>query len=350
MSTTLEEIATEAGVSVATVSRTFNRPELVSEATRIKVLAASSRVGNGIPPSRKLGMIVPDASSSFYSQLLYSLDRELFGKGYQLIPASSDGRPEVEMQILERFRAMGVSGIFYIGSRSGSQGVLELISSGDIPVLAYNSEASYGNVDCIVTESRYALQALVDYLLNMGHLRYSYLSGSLDSSVFRERLENFELALARNAHPEATMELFEGTGDFASGRDYAEHFLQLPQDSRPTAVVAANDSMAIGFMQRVQEAGLAIPQDVSVAGFDGTQLAQWCYPALTTIVQPIRRMAREGAALLLDRISNQDESTLTPRKLRVDPRFVARASVDTANRQPNSRPVLRAINSDVWEI
>lgn len=340
---TLDEIALEAGVSPATVSRVFDKPDMVSERTKKRVLEASVRVGNGAPPAATLGLIVPDTSNPIFSSLLHALNRETFSNDYQLVVASSDSRPEVEMRVLERFRATGVAGVLYASYSGGSQGVLELASSGDIPILAYNAHVAYGNIDCIVTESRTSLQTMVDYFLNFGHENFAYISGPLNSQVSLSRLENLQIALSKNNLDPENITVFEGKYSYATGRDFAEQFLQLSEAERPTAILAASDVIAIGFMQRVQESGLRIPQDVSVAGFDGGDFGAWYSPSLTTITQPLRRMAKEGVRMISERISSTEK--ISPRVVNVDPRFIARDSVGPVASYHERRKGMRSVFS-----
>ena len=343
----LEKVADEAGVSTATVSRVFNRPEMVAPATRRRVLEASKRVGNGTPPRKVLGLVVPDASNEVFSQFLHALEGELFDKGFQLIAASSNGRTEMEMEIIERFRAMGVSGILYVSRGVNSSGVLELASRGDIPIVSFNSRTRLGNSDSIVVSSRRAMQTMVDYFLNLDHEAFGYISGDLTSLTARDTLESFELALARNGlDPETASLQFEGDFSFASGRNFAELYMQMEDSVRPTAVIAASDAMAIGFMQRVMQSGIRVPDDVSVAGFDGTAFGEWYSPSLTTITTPIRRMAREGVRLLLERIEwRLGSETAAPqvRVVEVEPRFIARDSVAPRASSQHRRRLFRAI-------
>lgn len=347
---TLDEIALEADVSSATVSRAFNKPEMVSERTRAKVLEASRRLGMGIPALQTLGLIVPDASNPFFSQLIYLFERELARHGAHLVSASADGRPDREVETIERFRAMGVEGIFYTPARSAGQAVLELVSRGDVPVLAFDRQIATGNLDCVTTASRTATQTMVDYMVNLEHRTFGYITGAEETTTASDRFEAFVNALARNGLELSPTLTFPGTYRLPSGRDAAEAFLLLPAHERPTVVVAANDLMAMGFIQRVQQEGLSVPHEVSVVGFDGIEFGAWYSPSLTTIVQPVRRLVREATDLLLDRISrtSRGDELLRPRTVSVDPRFVVRDSVGPA-RDPDARPELFVLSGQSQE-
>ncbi|MGS2809302.1 LacI family DNA-binding transcriptional regulator [Nocardia sp. MW-W600-9] len=344
---TLDEIALEADVSAATVSRTFNKPQMVSGVTREKVFEASRRLGMGVPALQTLGLIVPDASNPFFSQLIYLFERELAVHGAQLVSASADGRPDREVEIVERFRAMGVEGIFYTPARSGGEAILELVSRGDVPVLAFDRQIVTGNLDCVTTSSRTATQTMVDYLVNLEHERFGYILGADQTTTASDRYEAFVHALARNSLELRPSLTFPGNYHASSGRDAAESFLLLSDSERPTVMVAANDLMAIGFIQRVQQEGLSVPLDVSVTGFDGIEFGAWYSPSLTTVVQPVRRLVREATKLLLDRISrtSRGDELPRPRTVTVDPRFVVRDSVGVprSSRRP---PGLYVLNNE----
>jgi DNA-binding LacI/PurR family transcriptional regulator len=339
------DIASEADVSEATVSRVFNRPEAVSEATRERVYAVSRRLGFGTPVQQTLGLIVPDASNPFFSQLIYHFERELRRHGAHLVSASAEGRTDKEVQIVDRFRGMGVEGIFYTPARNDGEAIVQLVSRGDLPVLAFDRQLRAGNLDCVTTSPRMATQMLVDYLVNLGHERFGYIAGARWTTTAEDRFEAFSHALAKNGIVLSDQDVFPGNYRVTGGRDYAETFLLMPPETRPTAVVAGNDLMALGFIQRVQETSLRVPEHVSVAGFDGIDFGAWYSPSLTTISQPVRRLVREATTLLLARIDamKRMDEIPPPRTIPVEPRFVARDSVGPAPSPTEGRRAFRVL-------
>lgn len=339
-----KDVAVEAGVSTATVSRFFNDPSKLSATKRVLVADTLRRMGAGVPASQVIGLIVPDASNPFFSQLISFFERELARHGVHLVPASSDGRLDREVDLIDRFRSMGVSGLFYTPTRAGGEAVLQLIASGDIPVLAFDRQVAAGNLDCVTTDSRKAMQMLVDYLIIQGHERFGYIKGVEGTTTASERAESFARAMSTNGLTVEDRLVFQGDYRFSGGRDAAEQFLVMSEHERPTAVIAANDLMAIGFMQRVQQAGLSVPHQISVAGFDGIDYASWYSPSLTTIVQPVRRLVHEATNLLLARIEATEKGDSPPQQaIAVRPQLVIRDSVGVAPTPERLRPQLHRL-------
>lgn len=336
--TRLVDIAAEAEVSTATVSRVLNGATNVRDATRDKVLSVARDMGLGLQAQQTLGLLVPDASNPFFAQLIHLFERELARHGAQLITASSDGRVDREIELMERFRGLGVDGVFYTPSRSSAGSIVELLSRGSLPVLAFDRSLPAGNLDVVATSPYAATQMLIDYLLNLGHTRFAYIQGAADTTTAQARYDAFCRSLAKNSITLDEDLVFPGNYRFSGGRDAAERYLALPEGDRPTAVLAGNDLMAIGFIQRVHQSGLRVPGDISVAGFDGIEFGEWYSPSLTTIVQPVRRLVRQATELLLSRIAiiHRGEPAPPPQSFTVEPRFVARESTAEVN-SPNAR-------------
>lgn len=337
-------------MSEATVSRVFNKPLLVKDETRVRVVEATRRLGFGLPSLQTLGLIVPDASNPFFSQLVYYFERELARHGTQVVSASSDGQTDREIEIIERFRGMGVEGILYTPSRSSGDAIVELVSRGDVPVLAFDRQIAAGNLDCVTTAARSATQMMIDYLYNLGHRRFAYIKGAEDTATAQDRYEAVMEGLARNGLTLDSSLVYPGNYRFSAGRDYGEAYLHVSETDRPTAVIAANDVMAIGFIQRVQEAGVRVPVDVSVAGFDGIEYGTWYSPSLTTIVQPVRRLVHEATRLILERIEQTRRGDVVPppKTVPVEPRFVVRDSVGPAPSPESLRASMHVVTDSAF--
>src|SRR5262249_2768971 len=149
----------------------------------------------------------------------------------------------------------------------------------------------------VEVQNRDAVRAAVAHLATLGHRRIAYLSGPPDNILERERRYGFCEGLVDAGIPECEAVFYPGDFTFRAGVAAAARFLSIRH--RPTALFSANDEMAIGFVKRVRSAGLAVPDDVSVIGFDGIEFAEFVEPTLTTIRQPRRELGYQGASLLI---------------------------------------------------
>jgi DNA-binding LacI/PurR family transcriptional regulator len=329
----LEVIAQKAGVSLATVSRVLNNLPNVSDRTRERVLAALRELS---PPRRQtliIGLILPDTANQFFTELAFELDRECERRGASLMIASSDGRADRELNLLDRFISLGIDGLLFISSGTGqSEALLRTVAGAEMPpIIAF--DRGLGSFDRVTVDSRKGTEQAVDHLVAHGHSRIGYLKGQANTETAIERFESFQIAMAKN-HLEITDDwVFEGDYRPDSGRQCAEALFALERAQRPTAMLAGNDLMAVALMQRLQEAGWKLPQDLSIIGFDDIPVASWVYPRLTTIAQPITRLVREAMNLLTQRIAEfaPGNKVSAPRVVTIEPELTPRSSVDSPN-------------------
>ena len=303
---TLERVAGKARVSPATVSRVLNNKGNVSERTRAKVLSVVKSLGKG-HPANLVGLILPDAANPFFSQLVFEFEQVLEGMGYHVLASSSEGRPDREIRLIDRFRWLEAGGLIYISSGDqAKETILSLIADGNLPVVVFDRRITSGNFDSVTTNSRRGTLCAVDFLIAHKHERIAYLKGLKGTETARERFESFRDAMAQNQLELDEAFIFEGDYSLQSGRSCAERLLELRQalksDEMPTAVLAANDLMAIGMMQRLQQEGLQVPRDLSIVGFDDIRWCEWTHPRLTTIQQPVTEMVRKAADLIVGRM------------------------------------------------
>jgi LacI family transcriptional regulator len=327
---TLDDIAAQAGVSAATVSRVLNNKCNVSDATRAAVLSATRILGRGMPAGVIVGLIVPDAANPFFSQLGFAFEREFETRGVHVLVSSSEGRADRELALIERFKGLGAQGLIYIAGGGRTQALLSLVAEGTLPVVVFDRRVRAGNVDFVAVNSRHGTLCAVDYLITYGHERIAYLKGLEETETARERYESFCEAMAQNRLRVVPDWVFLGDYTVPAGRACAERLLGIPSDQRPTAILAANDLMAIGLMQRLQQEGWSLPRDLSVIGFDNIAFSEWVHPALTTISQPTQLLVREAANHLMQRIADtthRNGDRQPPKAVELMPTLVPRASV-----------------------
>lgn len=330
MRSSLREVAKAAGVSPSTASRALSGHHQVSEETRRRVLEAAkalgydpgrARKGKNGPASRILALIVPDVSSPFYCAILEGVEAEAFSRGYDLVLYTTRGRSREN--VVQRLLEMRHSGLVVVTPRHEEDKMLRDLG-GDPPVNAvivdHRSEGTkFPHVT--VDNLRAALQA-TGYLVSRGHRRIGFITGPLEIESARDRLRGYRLALE-----EAGIGFDEGlvlSGDFQQPTGYRLIKEWIKQGKpMPDAWFCSNDLMAAGVLQALAEAGISVPEDVAVMGFDDLPLAQHTRPPLTTVRQPIREMGQTAIRMLLRLIEGKP---LEARRVVLDTEIMVRGS------------------------
>ena len=305
-SVTIRDVAARASVSTATVSRALATPDLVSEDARARVAAAIE--ATGYTPSaaarnlraRRAMMIlvvVPNLANPFFAEILRGIDDELVASGYGMIIGNLDKLAEREARYVDLVFAGQVDGVLLLSGRVPS-GNGKRMSEAGVPIATICVAIPGSGLPYVMVEDRKASKAAVEHLFALGHRRFGYIAGPAENTNELGRRAGFRATLtALGLDPD---EAAYWPGDFMlpSGVRAGEDFLR--RKTRPTAVYAASDHMAIAFMHTVKSAGLRVPQDVSMVGFDGIEFAEFVTPALTTIAQPRHELGRTGARLVLE--------------------------------------------------
>jgi LacI family transcriptional regulator len=326
---TIGDVAAEAGVSIATVSRVVNRRYGVAPGTTSRVQAViadlgyeSSLVARSLR-SRKtnvIGIIVADIEP-FSAELLKGVARAINGSGYELIVYSGGGHAEDQVGWERRYLSR-LSGTLTDGTILVTPTVVEVPSGG--PVVAVDPHAGSSTLPTVDSHNLQGAMAATEYLLGLGHRRIGFLAGRPDLESARLREEGYRQALAQ-AGIDFDPALFRVGGySLASAAGPARELLEM--DDRPTAIFAANDLSAIATMQEARDLGLRIPDDVSVIGFDNIPESALTDPPLTTIDQSIQTMGFEAAKLLVRLI---DEPDSDPVHLTLPTELVIRQSCRT---------------------
>lgn len=323
----IQDLADRARVSPATVSRVINGRPHVSREKQERVVQAMKAMG--FPQEKALiALIVPDSSNPFFSDLAFAFEHVLEEYDAHLLVSSSEGRLDRELELVHRFRELKVRGLIYTSTGSGAGPILEMIAEG-FPVVVFDRRILSGNLDTVTVNSRHGTQCAVDYLFASGHRKIGYIKGLEGTETANERYESYCEAMSQNRLDPGRW-IFEGDYTLASGRSCAERLIEMDQLSRPTAILAANDLMAIGLMQRLQQEGWSLPRNLSVIGFDDIQWSQWVHPALTTIAQPISKLVREAASKLMKRAQEFDTGAhprRRPETIEISPKLIPRESV-----------------------
>lgn len=333
------DVARAAGVSVATVSRALSAPDKLKSETREKVMAAVAELGytpNSVARQLRVGssrlvlVIVPRRTNPpFFSEVLHGIDVTLAEAGYVLITGYMEGR-EHDLRLIELAASGHVAGLLTISGELPRAPGRSILDAG-LPAVAVCADPKVDGLPAVLLDDERAAAMQVEHLLSLGHRRLFYVSGPAGNynEVTRHRgiVRAIEKAgLGRDA-------LVEHRGDytFAGGVAGADAYLALAD--RPTGVVCGNDESAIAFVKTVRAAGLQVPEDLSLIGFDGIELADFCEPTLSTIAQPRFALGATGARLLIDLLAGADRADLLPRsgKILMQGRLLARDSSRAAS-------------------
>ena len=335
----IADVARLAGVSTATVSRALATPGVVSMATREKVLAAVRRTGytphvaaRSLRARRTMMVlvVVPDIANPFFSEVLRGIDDTLAAAGYGLLIGNLANSAAKQGRYVDVVFAGQVDGELLLNGGVPSEGGRSLLDAG-VPIVAACEAVPGAPFPQVEIQNREASLAVARLLLQLGHRRFAYISGPRGNILETERLAGFRKGLEAAGIRGAALTLFDGDFTFRAGADAARRFVAMRP--RPTAVYAANDEMAIGFLKTLRAAGLLVPRDVSVVGFDGIEYADYCEPPLTTVRQPRHAIGATAAGLLIDLMTGKTRAS--PVLTRLEISLLVRNSAGPA---PGARP------------
>lgn len=328
---TIKDVAREAGVSVATISRVVNGSAVVREATRRHVLDVAARLGysphgaaRSLITSRTntIGALLPDLHGEFFSEVIRSIDRAAHHGGFHLLLSSAhDG----EREIVTSFRAMRgrVDGLIVMSPDLDARTAVHSFPAG-FPVVLLNCPAEREGYDSIVIANYHGARAAVDHLLDLGHRHVAMITGRERNHDASERLRGFRDAMREAGIPAG--EVVEAAGDFTEESGFRAARKLLHSERRPTAIFAANDSMAIGAISALREAGVLVPDEMSVVGFDDIPMARYMNPPLTTVHVDISALGTLATDRLLEQIRNESGSQGERRQEVVPATLIVRGS------------------------
>jgi LacI family repressor for deo operon, udp, cdd, tsx, nupC, and nupG len=318
---TIRDVALRAGVSTATVSRALANPDQVADATRAAVVAAIAEVGftpNAAARSlraRSTKMVlalVNGIGDSFYTAILNAIESTLFESGYGLVMGDTRGAPSHEKHYDHLVRSGQVDGVLLFSGRLPQKDFADLNPS--IPILLIcNDIPELQSLSVVEIANRDAAFEMVQYLFNLGHRTIAHVTGPMTNIEARERLRGVREAAAHCRLGADELIVWEGGYSIDAGTAAARRYLALKH--RPTAVFCASDQVAIGFIKTIRDAGVSVPQDVSVAGFDDIEYASLLSPALTTMHQPRAEIGRIAAEQLIMRMRGERKGVVERTRL-----------------------------------
>ncbi|MEC0227803.1 LacI family DNA-binding transcriptional regulator [Paenibacillus alba] len=315
MAPKIKDVAKIAGVSVTTVSRVLNGEKYVKDDLKARVKQAIAELG--YTPShiarslvRKktnlIGVIVPDLTSSFYSTILSSIEETASLSGYNLLVCNIIEDIEKEYKYLNVFNEMRVDGIIIMHEKLNEE-IRDFLNKLDIPIIFSSVKPRDQKFVSVIIDDYAAAYDATTYLIQLGHTRIGFIGGDMrDVTSGQNRYIGY-----RDALTQANINIVEAYikfGDYKIQSGYQLAKELLASEPCPTAIFAVSDDMAVGAMNGIHDLGFNVPDDISVIGFDGSQLTELVRPQLSSMEQPIQDMGKVTVESLLDMIAGDAQA------------------------------------------
>ncbi len=311
VSATIKEVARKAGVSIATVSRVLNHVGAVDERTRDLVSRAvldlryvPNPIGRGLSRQKTeaIGLLLPDLFGEFFSEVIRGADQTAQLHRHHLVVSSSHNSRE-EIAAAVRMMRGRVDGLLIMSPHIDANTLRENLPP-HLPVILINAGVEGDDYDSLNVDNFAGSAAMVRHLLDHGHRCIALIKGSEDNLDARERLRGYRHALTAGGGERR--EEYEIAGNFseASGYDAVRKILRL--EPRPTAIFACNDTTAIGAMSALRDAGVVVPDEIAVAGFDDIPISSYLTPSLTTVHIDINQVGVLAVETLLRAVGKRN--------------------------------------------
>ncbi|MCP8938326.1 LacI family transcriptional regulator [Alsobacter sp. SYSU M60028] len=326
---TISDVARRVGVATSTVSRALTRPGRVSDALRLRVLAAAAELGyQPNPQARSLtsgrtgcvALLVQDVTNPYFCGLIRGTQTQLRSRGYRHLLVDLENNDEIEEAALAELPS-AVDGMVVMGAHVSDDRLREVARR--VPVVVINRELD--GVPSVVVDTPSALEDALQYLVSLGHRRIAYAAGPKPSWSSRKRWAALQGAAERLGVT------CERIGPFSPGKLAGAAAADAALHIGVTACIFFNDLLAIGALKRFAERGVAVPGDISVVGCDDIFGADFCNPPLTTITAPTEQVGRTATDMLLARLHPGDaETAALPERVKLPAPLTIRASVASA--------------------
>lgn len=311
MNVTIYDVAREANVSMATVSRVVNGNPNVKPATRKKVHDAIERLGyrpnavaRGLASKKTttVGVIIPDISSIFFAELARGIEDIATMYNYNIILSNSDQNKDKELHLINAMLGKQVDGLIFMGGNITDDHIREFKTSSVPIALAATVDETKETPSVNINYEEAAYDATKLLLKNNQNL--AFVSGPEDTIINTEKLEGYKRAMKEQGKDSPEQWIVTGDYSYDSGLEALEQILEL--DEQPTAIFVSSDEMALGVIHGAQDRGIRVPEDLEVFGFDNTRLATMVRPTLSTVVQPMYDIGAV-AMRLLTKFMNKEE-------------------------------------------
>lgn len=319
---TIQEVAKKAGVSVATVSRVMNNPQIVTKKTRLKVEQViqslnyePSMLGRNLRTSQSklLLALIPDISNPFYSEIINGIENTAIESEYNILLCETDSSPKREAIYFNLLRNRLADGIISMDPTVNRTKLSELANQ--YPVVQCSEYDEDGSISYVTIDHKRAAYQAVRHLIRLGHEKIGLINSHKMFLYARQRHEGYKMAMNEfglTINPNWIYNTANLSFDY--GQQAARVLLKA--DDRPTAIFAVSDILAIGALKELNESSLKVPDDIAIIGFDKISFSNMTHPTLTTISQPGYEMGCTAATMLIDKINgNEVESVIVDHEL-----------------------------------
>ncbi len=313
MSATIYDVAREASVSMATVSRVVNGNPNVKPTTRKKVLDAIERLGyrpnavaRGLASKKTttVGVIIPDISSVFFSELARGIEDIATMYNYNIILCNSDQNKNKEIHLIHTLLGKQVDGIVFMGGKIDEDHTEEFKKS-PVPVVLAATLDEQQKTPSVNIDYEAAVKEAITGFIKEGHERVGFISGPMEDPINRNyKVKGYQKALENHGLPQDEALTAIGDYTYESGKEATAQFLKL--DQPPTAIFACSDEMSIGVIHEIQDRGMKVPDQIEVMSNDNTRLVQMVRPTLSTIVQPMYDIGAVAMRLLTKYMNDEE--------------------------------------------
>ncbi len=309
---TIKDVAAEANVSIATVSRVLNKTQYVSSETSDKVLSAVKKVGyrpNAIAKSLKtnktymVGLVVPDIANPYFVEIARGVEKIISPYGYTLAVCSTEEDEEKEIKLLSALNEKRVDFVILATCQSKVEPINDLLEQG-LELMLIDTVLPELNVDYVVEDNENASHLITDYGVRMGHSKIGIVNGYMNVSTATDRYDGFRSALEENGIEFDSRYCVEGDYTREAAYSSVRRMLLNNMDDLPTLIYSTNNLMTEGAMIAIRELGFKIPEDISLMSFGDITLPQLIEPRLTVVEQNARMMGEKAGHILIERLEN----------------------------------------------
>jgi DNA-binding LacI/PurR family transcriptional regulator len=330
----IKDIARAVNLTPGTVSRALRDSPRVNAETKKQIQRLAAEMGYSpdaqarslvLGRTQTIGVVVTTMADPFIGAIVQTIESAAHEHGYAVILASSNDIPKREISAMQMLRSRRVDGLIVTSSRVGALHQARLEQLG-VPVVLVNSLAEQSGLQTmsVGVDNHHGGYLATNHLIQKGHQRIAYVSSPSDRSDNVERMTGYRDALTEAGIGFDPSLVVKGTGRTAGGQKALPVLLSL--DDAPSAVFCYNDMTAIGLIDAAREAGLSLPRDLAIVGFDDVIFARFTHPQLTTIAQPVGRLGRKAVDIVLTLLSDGDHSELPVTNVKIRGQLIIRAS------------------------
>jgi LacI family transcriptional regulator len=335
----IKEVASEAGVSTATVSHVINNTRYVSDEVRARVLKAIEQcryypnaharsLASG--KSKIIGLVISDIVNPFFPELVKAIEAAAFERGYDIVLSNTNYDTERTSHYVRRFIERKIAGVAVMTSEMDKKLVDELALR-EVPVVFLDVGEPGLHMNNLRVDYDEGIEQAILHLGALGHRRIAFIGGDTNLRSSRRRLEAFRKTM-QQLFPDAPELVFYGNFRIEGGQRAASEIMATQGENLPTAVVCANDLTAIGAISEFEAAGLNIPRDISVVGFDNIAFAALTKPALTTVNLPLGELGRRAIEVLIRSVEDSEQQGI---EIRIPTNLIIRQSTAPVRIEPD---------------